>query len=95
MGFDSRTHLARLRLRAGHAVEDREPRGQRSRRRRRLLSLRPSASALDAEVSDGDLGAGGKLGTNYLLSERTNLYLNYALENERTDNGLRSAGAAT
>jgi flagellar motor protein MotB len=43
---------------------------------------------LDAEVSDGDLGTGGKLGTNYLLSERTNLYLNYALENERADNGL-------
>ncbi|HEY7638569.1 MAG TPA: OmpA family protein, partial [Steroidobacteraceae bacterium] len=44
---------------------------------------------IDAEVSDGDLGPGGKLGTNYLFSERTTLYLNYALENERTDNGLR------
>jgi hypothetical protein len=43
---------------------------------------------LDGEVSDGDLGFGGRLGTNYLLSERTNLYLNYSLENERTDNGL-------
>jgi len=43
---------------------------------------------LDAEVSDGDLGPGGRLGTNYLLSERTNLYLNYSLENERADNGL-------
>ena len=43
---------------------------------------------LDAEVSDGDLGPGGRLGTNYLLTERTNLYLNYALENERADNGL-------
>jgi flagellar motor protein MotB len=43
---------------------------------------------MDAEVSDGDLGLGGRLGTNYLLSERTNLYLNYALENERADNGL-------
>ena len=40
-------------------------------------------------MSDGDLGAGGRLGTNYLFSERTTLYLNYALENERTDNGLR------
>ena len=50
---------------------------------------------LDAEVSDGDLGAGGKLGTSYLLSDRTNLYLNYALENERADNGLRTVGAAT
>jgi hypothetical protein len=45
---------------------------------------------IDAEVSDGDLGPGGRLGTNYLFSERTTLYLNYALENERTDNGLRS-----
>ena len=44
---------------------------------------------VDAEASDGDLGPGGKLGTNYLFSERTTLYLNYALENERTDNGLR------
>jgi flagellar motor protein MotB len=43
---------------------------------------------VEGEVSDGDLGAGGKLGTNYLHSERTTLYLNYALENERADNGL-------
>src|SRR5688572_21272137 len=43
---------------------------------------------LDAEVSDGDLGPGGRLGTNYLLTDRTNLYLNYALENERADSGL-------
>jgi flagellar motor protein MotB len=45
---------------------------------------------IDAEVSDGDLGTGARLGTNYLHSDRTSLYLNYALENERTDNGLRS-----
>ena len=44
---------------------------------------------VDVEVSDGDLGTGGKLGTNYLYSERTSLYMNYSLENERTDNGLR------
>ena len=43
---------------------------------------------MDAEVSDGDLGRGGRLGTNYLHSERTSMYLNYALENARTDNGL-------
>jgi flagellar motor protein MotB len=43
---------------------------------------------LDAEVSDGDLGPGGRLGTNYLLTDRTSLYLNYALENERADSGL-------
>jgi flagellar motor protein MotB len=45
---------------------------------------------VDAEVSDGDLGVGGRVGTNYLHSDRTSLYLNYALENERTDNALRS-----
>ena len=45
---------------------------------------------IDMEVSDGNFGADGRLGTNYLLSNRTNLYLNYALENERTDNGLRA-----
>jgi len=45
---------------------------------------------IDAEVSDGDLGFGGRVGTNFLYSERTSLYLNYELENERTDNGLRA-----
>ncbi len=43
---------------------------------------------LEAEVSDGDLGQGGRVGTNYIHSDHTSLYLNYALENERTDNGL-------
>jgi len=45
---------------------------------------------IDLELSDGDLGSGGKVGTNYIHSDRTSMYLNYALENERTDNGLRS-----
>ena len=40
------------------------------------------------EVSGGDLGPGGKLGTEYQYSDRTTLYSNYTLENERTDNGL-------
>jgi hypothetical protein len=44
---------------------------------------------IDGEVSDGDLGTGGRVGTSYLFSERTSLYLNYGLENERTDNGRR------
>src|SRR4030095_8237760 len=43
---------------------------------------------IDGEVSNGDLGAGGKIRTNYLHNDRTTLYLNYALENERTDNGF-------
>ncbi len=42
------------------------------------------------EVSEGDLGTGGKLGTDYLYSDRTTIYSNYTLENERTDNGLLS-----
>jgi len=45
---------------------------------------------VDGEVSGGDLGTGGRIGTEYLYSDRTTLYLNYALENERSDNGLRA-----
>ncbi|MDH3546862.1 MAG: flagellar motor protein MotB, partial [Gammaproteobacteria bacterium] len=45
---------------------------------------------IDTEISDGDLGAGGRLGTNYLHSDSTSMYLNYALENERTDSGTAS-----
>ena len=44
---------------------------------------------IDGEASDGDLGLGGKIGTTFLYSDLTNLYLNYALENERTDNGVQ------
>lgn len=42
------------------------------------------------EASAGDLGMAAKLGTEYLLSDRSNIYLNYALENERADNGMRA-----
>jgi hypothetical protein len=45
---------------------------------------------VDGELSGGDKGAGAQLGTDYLVSDRTNLYVNYALENERADNGVRS-----
>jgi hypothetical protein len=44
---------------------------------------------IDGEGSDGDHGPAGKIGTNFLYSEGPNLYLNYARENERTDNGVR------
>jgi len=44
---------------------------------------------IDGELSGGDLGPGARIGTNFLYSERTSLYLYYSLENERTDNGLR------
>jgi hypothetical protein len=40
---------------------------------------------IDAELSNGDLGTGGKVGTTYMHSERTSLYMNYALENEQGD----------
>jgi hypothetical protein len=43
---------------------------------------------MEGELSDGDLGAGGKLGTNYTHSDHTSVYLNYALENERSIDGL-------
>ena len=42
----------------------------------------------EGEVSGGDLGAGGRLRTNYLYSDRTSFYLNYALENERAHDGI-------
>ncbi len=45
---------------------------------------------LEGEISTGDLGAGGRLGSTYNYSNQTSLYLNYALENERTDNVQRT-----
>lgn len=45
---------------------------------------------VNGELSGGDLGSALSLGTEYLYSDRTNLYMNYALENERTDNGVRA-----
>jgi hypothetical protein len=47
-----------------------------------------NALRIDAEASEGNLGAGGKLGTNYLVSDHTTLYLNYSLENELGDTGV-------
>jgi len=48
---------------------------------------------IDAEASDGHLGPGGKVGTSFLDSKGTSYYLNYSLENERTDNGLLLRGS--
>jgi uncharacterized repeat protein (TIGR01451 family)/fimbrial isopeptide formation D2 family protein len=45
---------------------------------------------LNGEVSSGDLGGAGKFGTEYLYSDRTNVYLNYVYDNETPDSGLRS-----
>ena len=56
---------------------------------------------VDGEVSHGDLGLAGKLGTTYQNPEGTNMYVNYSLDNERAENGLNShtgnliAGART
>lgn len=44
----------------------------------------------NGEVSGGDLGVGAEAGTEFQVSDRSNLYLNYALENERSDNGVRA-----
>ena len=43
---------------------------------------------MSGELSGGDLGLGAQLGSEYLVSDKTTSYLNYALENERTDNGV-------
>lgn len=40
---------------------------------------------LEAEVSDGDGGIGGKLGTDYRVSDRSNVYAQYLMETERPD----------
>ncbi len=42
------------------------------------------------EISEGDLGTGASLGTEFLYSDRTTMYTNYTMENERTDNGMLS-----
>ena len=42
---------------------------------------------IDAEASEGELGPGGKIGTSYLYSDLTTVYLNYSLDNERLDSG--------
>lgn len=41
------------------------------------------------EVSDGDLGMGGKLGAKYRLSDRSDAYLNYVVETESPDDAWR------
>src|SRR5215469_2800334 len=48
---------------------------------------------IDGEASDGQLGPGGKVGTSFLYSERTDVYLNYSLENEGMDNGQLLRGS--
>ncbi|MCK4708567.1 MAG: flagellar motor protein MotB, partial [Gammaproteobacteria bacterium] len=45
---------------------------------------------LNGEISFGSQGAGITAGTDYLVTDRTNVYSAYTLDNERTDNGVRS-----
>ena len=44
--------------------------------------------SLDGEVSHGDLGPAARAGSHYQHDERTQLYMNYALDNERGFDGL-------
>ncbi len=43
---------------------------------------------VNGEISTGDFGTGASLGTEFLYSDRSTMYVNYTMENERTDNGL-------
>lgn len=46
------------------------------------------ALALSGEVSDGNQGFGAVLGSDYQYSDASNVYVNYELDPDRTDNGL-------
>jgi flagellar motor protein MotB len=51
---------------------------------------------LNGEVSGGDGGTGGLLGVDYRVTDRTNMYLAYNQDTERSDTGLRGRnGRAT
>ena len=52
-------------------------------------SVRPTNRVtLDGEVSVGNKGPGAKVGTDYLVSDRTNVYSAYTYEDARSDNGV-------
>ena len=46
------------------------------------------AVSLSGEVSGGNQGFGAQVGADYLYSDASNVYLNYELDPDRTDNGL-------
>ena len=46
--------------------------------------------SLKGELSAGDLGMGAKFGADYKLSDDSNLYSSYTLDNERDVTGLRA-----
>jgi flagellar motor protein MotB len=45
---------------------------------------------LDGEVSYGDTGPAGKVGTSYQQTERTHVYWSYSLGDEQAENGLHA-----
>jgi len=45
---------------------------------------------IEGELSAGDTGTGARFGTDYLVSDRTNVYMSYALDNERSNTGVRA-----
>jgi hypothetical protein len=45
---------------------------------------------MDSELSTGDMGDAVSLGTEYKMTDATDVYSNYVLENERTDNGVKA-----
>ncbi len=45
---------------------------------------------VEGELSAGDTGTGARIGTDYLVSDRTSIYMSYALDNERADTGVRA-----
>ena len=54
-------------------------------------SIRPTDRlTLNGEISGGNQGTGVTAGTDYLVTDRTNVYSAYTLEDARTDNGLHA-----
>lgn len=47
-------------------------------------------TSLNGELSGGNLGLGAKAGVGYDASDRTNVYLNYQLDSDRSDDGFAS-----
>jgi flagellar motor protein MotB len=54
-------------------------------------SIRPTERlTLNGEISGGSQGTGITAGTDYLVTDRTNVYSAYTFEDARTDNGLHA-----
>jgi flagellar motor protein MotB len=89
VGYDPRTRWRSY----GFAQTTLAKSGDREDNRRVGLggAYRVSESLLfDGEVSYGDFGPAGKLGTSYQQSERTHMYLSYAVGDEQSPSGLHA-----